>query len=208
MSHTKNQPGNEPGIGGKPAESPAISAEELKPCPFCGGKAAPTHHKYEWSASVYCTQCGSSTGTQRGKDENAMAVAAWNTRVSYAATLNNSTAELTWAEVEQILQSHDEEQDRADKAEAERDRLWEALKDAAEELDAYGGYNAAQQALAACEPKEPPRSCETCRNNAGTQRFFNPVICNRCISKANWQPKTTTEDSRRLDEYGSELGGD
>lgn len=50
---------------------------ELKPCPFCGGKAVlceNTDYAY-----VYCKECGSQTDESHGTA--GAAVAAWNTRV-------------------------------------------------------------------------------------------------------------------------------
>lgn len=49
---------------------------ELKPCPFCGGKAVlceNTDYAY-----VYCKECGSQTDESHGTA--GAAVAAWNTR--------------------------------------------------------------------------------------------------------------------------------
>ena len=55
---------------------------ELKPCPFCGGKAQA--EVIQWgevvNASIYCTRCG--VGIHRNDQNGALdaAIAAWNTR--------------------------------------------------------------------------------------------------------------------------------
>lgn len=60
---------------------------ELKPCPFCGGKAK-LHHKYEMMTGysyIYCTRCRTETekfaqSCSHSSDEKA--IEAWNRRVS------------------------------------------------------------------------------------------------------------------------------
>lgn len=54
--------------------------EELKPCPFCGGKAEFENDNGEWF--VFCEKCGSMTVLFETKPE---AKEAWNTRqIEYA----------------------------------------------------------------------------------------------------------------------------
>lgn len=53
---------------------------ELKPCPFCGGKAETSNNKFERTllSWVYCTSCGSAGGYRYTEAE---AIEAWNTRI-------------------------------------------------------------------------------------------------------------------------------
>lgn len=56
-------------------------SEELKPCPFCGGKAElyEDHYQYtDHSAWIRCTNCFIHTQTLFGKNE---VIQQWNTRV-------------------------------------------------------------------------------------------------------------------------------
>ena len=66
-------------------------SKELKPCPFCGGKAGRVHStQYDECFSVICQQCGIIIGSyeqnKSGKWENLFfkspeeAVRAWNRR--------------------------------------------------------------------------------------------------------------------------------
>lgn len=53
-------------------------SEELKPCPFCGGK--PKLEKFRWTGieySIICTECG--CRTFESNNYNAV-IKAWNTR--------------------------------------------------------------------------------------------------------------------------------
>lgn len=54
--------------------------KELKPCPFCGGKACIMKTDYPpWV--IYCTICGASVhGCVYGEKEGEKAIEAWNRR--------------------------------------------------------------------------------------------------------------------------------
>ena len=53
-------------------------SNELKPCPFCGGKAISLKDKYYHIYSVACTECDAGTNTY-GVEQ--AAIYAWNNRV-------------------------------------------------------------------------------------------------------------------------------
>lgn len=57
--------------------------DELKPCPFCGGKAKIRSEKY-WQPNVrrnvICTNCFANTGWYKTEDE---AIEAWNRRAEH-----------------------------------------------------------------------------------------------------------------------------
>lgn len=54
--------------------------EELKRCPFCGGKAETVGGKTEEEVAwVYCKQCYAESGTYKTK---ALAIQAWNRRTN------------------------------------------------------------------------------------------------------------------------------
>lgn len=62
---------------------------ELKPCPFCGGKAEKKGQSYTGENYVFilCSRCGASgpimtTKQPRIKDEDNPAIEAWNRRVT------------------------------------------------------------------------------------------------------------------------------
>ena len=55
------------------------SVDELKPCPFCGGRASldvMPHKGSEWAAAE-CTACGASTDVYKNAES---AIESWNTR--------------------------------------------------------------------------------------------------------------------------------
>ena len=53
--------------------------EELKPCPFCGGKAQIDHYfDAELVYDIWCTSC---TVILRAKKDEQSAIAAWNKRM-------------------------------------------------------------------------------------------------------------------------------
>lgn len=51
--------------------------DELKPCPFCGGKAEFEYYWWGESLTIKCTNCGASTDTYCYDNE---AMDAWNKR--------------------------------------------------------------------------------------------------------------------------------
>lgn len=52
---------------------------ELKPCPFCGGKAV--LEKMGWPHHVYCSKCGAKiTSVRHDEDGEQEAIAKWNRR--------------------------------------------------------------------------------------------------------------------------------
>lgn len=50
----------------------------LRPCPFCGGRAAMSSWKQLSEYSVYCTKCGAVAGDYEDTEEKA--IARWNKR--------------------------------------------------------------------------------------------------------------------------------
>ena len=64
--------------------APECGKTELKPCPFCGGKARVTPYEisHKWNAAVSCVKCLAVLSiTARGKDEAiCAAIKAWNDR--------------------------------------------------------------------------------------------------------------------------------
>lgn len=74
---------------------------ELKPCPFCGGKADAqnTYAIGVWEA--FCTVCGAHTGYPAGGCTEAEAIEAWNRRANdalerpyYAADLRRAFSDM------------------------------------------------------------------------------------------------------------------
>ena len=67
-----------------------IGFVELKPCPFCGGKAEMLDYKYENKDVnefiVSCSECGASVGEWRKTEEEA--IINWNTRKPIVKALN------------------------------------------------------------------------------------------------------------------------
>lgn len=59
-------------------------SEELKPCPFCGGRAveSETHAAQHWWYSVECLLCGA----EITEAVAAEAITAWNTRTPSEVT--------------------------------------------------------------------------------------------------------------------------
>jgi Lar family restriction alleviation protein len=58
-----------------------MNNKELKPCPFCGGKAEVAEHKFGFN-TVYCESCGARTTAWYLPD----AIETWNRRADGAKT--------------------------------------------------------------------------------------------------------------------------
>ena len=58
--------------------------KELKPCPFCGGKAEMLISEYEGSRKEYPAACAECDGmVERWRETEEEAVEQWNRRVNY-----------------------------------------------------------------------------------------------------------------------------
>lgn len=93
-------------------------AEELKPCPFCGGKAEIHSDGAFWKFHVECAnvKCGGTTGTVPTKTV-ASAIKAWNTRAG-----EGKVEEAVKAEREACAQLADEYMEGETIRDAIRDR--------------------------------------------------------------------------------------
>lgn len=55
--------------------------EELKPCPFCGGKAETVYAYYDYNSwGIHCVDCGAYIQCDPKKDTKEEAIKAWNNR--------------------------------------------------------------------------------------------------------------------------------
>jgi Lar family restriction alleviation protein len=109
-------------------------SEELKPCPFCGGKprVALGEHDFD-GAEVICQSCAGSSGHFSDDKEADQASRHWNTRAD-----NATIAELR-AEVERWKAAYEEASDNHSLAYQEANRLsdeLDALRDKNENLQA------------------------------------------------------------------------
>lgn len=57
---------------------------DLKPCPFCDGKAYVQYNFFE-TAEVVCSVCGAKGPARCGPEHDERAIEAWNRRVNDAA---------------------------------------------------------------------------------------------------------------------------
>ena len=106
-------------------------SEELKPCPFCGGKAAlrmswmEDGHRYR---AVECVECGATTPGNYSEVGD-QSVWDWNTRMleqAIAATLGSK--KLTAEQVEKVIMSSDY-WERVNNHPALREGVWQAIAD-------------------------------------------------------------------------------
>ncbi len=72
-------------------ERPVMPANELKPCPFCGGKDVEAFQQYPeddggmGSYIVRCHSCDAQSAQFIGKGKRDMAIRAWNRRAGDSA---------------------------------------------------------------------------------------------------------------------------
>lgn len=71
---------------------------ELKPCPFCGGKAKLMQREDLWSVS--CADCGSGTALSGSRDRT---VEVWNKRTSGWISVRDRLPEEIFGESETVL---------------------------------------------------------------------------------------------------------
>lgn len=83
--------------------------EELKPCPFCGGKAEIFGHTASWGAM--CTKCGSCN--RQGSKTEAEAIKKWNNRADLNYSVFPNSSKLTYADVEKMVKPLEWDRDTA-----------------------------------------------------------------------------------------------